>query len=200
MGNSALAIVDLTNAINAHSSEPYGYPDGYAARAEAYGASGDDTREIADWQKVIRATSRHEFIDRMLLSAAVGIGRGQYTRAITICELIMVRESFNLNALLLRAEAFNATSQFDRAIADLTTAIKFDPQDDELFFTRGKTFLTKGDQNGAIADFGTAISLEPNEPAYRIARARIFQMTGHLDEANKDFGEAGRLQSARIGR
>jgi tetratricopeptide (TPR) repeat protein len=51
---------------------------------------------------------------------------------------------------------------YDRAIADLTEAIRLDPKYVWAYASRGEAYRMKGDYDRAIADLTEAIRLDPN--------------------------------------
>jgi tetratricopeptide (TPR) repeat protein len=52
---------------------------------------------------------------------------------------------------------------YDQAIADLTQAIRLDPNMPEGYFCRGMAYYNKKDYNRSIADFEAALRLNPND-------------------------------------
>jgi tetratricopeptide (TPR) repeat protein len=58
---------------------------------------------------------------------------------------------------LKRGENYSGTHQYDRAIADYSTAIELKPDYAEAYNDRGFAFYLKGDAERAIADYTRAI-------------------------------------------
>ena len=54
-------------------------------------------------------------------------------------------------------------SEYDKAIADLTEAIRLNPKHAEAYMFRGDTYQKKGNFDQAVADFTAAIRLEPEQ-------------------------------------
>jgi len=65
---------------------------------------------------------------------------------------------------LKRGEDFSGVRQFDRAIAEYTTAITLKPEYAEAYNDRGFAHYLKGDAEAAIADYTRAIELRPDYP------------------------------------
>jgi tetratricopeptide (TPR) repeat protein len=65
---------------------------------------------------------------------------------------------------LKRGEEFSDDHQYDRAIADYTTAIQLRPDYAEAYNERGFAYYLKGDAERAIADYTRAIELRPDYP------------------------------------
>jgi Flp pilus assembly protein TadD len=72
-----------------------------------------------------------------------------------------------VRALMTRADVFVRNGQDDRAIADYSAVVRFDPAQADAFNNRGEIFLRKGDRPHALADFGTALKLDPQHPSAR---------------------------------
>ena len=81
---------------------------------------------------------------------------------------------------------------FDAAIANLTEAIRLDPQCGKAYSLRGFAHLEKKEYDQAIADYDAAIRLDPSCPAYR-NRGLAYFYKGNLDQAFSDYNEAIRL-------
>ena len=68
------------------------------------------------------------------------------------------RPSINYNN---RGDAYRKKGDMDRAIADLTEAIRLDPKYANAYDNRGLAYRDKGDMDRAIADLTEAIRLDP---------------------------------------
>ena len=82
---------------------------------------------------------------------------------------------------------------FAGKIADLTEAVRMDPNLSEAFRQRGYARLMHGDDDGAVADFDEAVRLDPGHAAGIIHRGLLRRVNGDLDGAVADFDEAIRL-------
>ena len=60
-----------------------------------------------------------------------------------------------------RGLSYKSKGDFDRAIADFSEAIRFDPKYAEAYYLRGVVYGNKGDLDRAIADLNEAIRLDP---------------------------------------
>jgi len=102
-----------------------------------------------------------------------------------------------------RGLAYRSKGDFDRAIADLSEAVRLDPKYAEGYYGRGLAYGNKDDLDRAIADLSEAIRLAPElEAAHpetiirRLAhynRGRAYDSKGDFDHAIADFSEAIRL-------
>jgi len=59
------------------------------------------------------------------------------------------------------------SGDYDKAIAELTEAIRLYPNSDGAYLMRGKTYFVKQDYDKAIADYTQAIRLEPDNEEYK---------------------------------
>jgi tetratricopeptide (TPR) repeat protein len=94
---------------------------------------------------------------------------------------------------LARASAYSAKGDHDRAIADLTQAIAYNP-DQDYYILRGDAYVAKGDCDKAIADYTHAISttpgtLDPDKADY-LKRAEAHACKGDYERAIADFTRA----------
>jgi tetratricopeptide (TPR) repeat protein len=80
---------------------------------------------------------------------------------------------------LKRGEDFSGVHQYDRAIADFTTAIQLRPDYAEAYNDRGFAYYLKGDGERAIADYTRAIELRPNYPKAYNSRGVAYMSHGY---------------------
>ena len=80
---------------------------------------------------------------------------------------------------LKRGEDFSGAREYDRAIADYTTAIRLKPHYAEAYNDRGFAYYLKGDSERAIADFTRAIELRPDYPKAYNSRGVVYMSGGY---------------------
>jgi tetratricopeptide (TPR) repeat protein len=90
----------------------------------------------------------------------------------------------------LRASKFIAAGDHDRAIADLTEAIKLDPRSALAFHTRGIVWQAKGDPERALADFQMSLQLDPQRIAVYLSKGLAWHAKGNDDRAIAELTEA----------
>ena len=83
--------------------------------------------------------------------------------------------------------------ELDRAIADLTKAIRLNPENADAHHIRGCCYGQKGQYDTAIADCTEAIRLNPKYTEAYCDRGRCYGGKGEYDNAMADFAEAIRL-------
>jgi len=97
-------------------------------------------------------------------------------------------------ALGNRGLAYQNKGDFDSAIADLSEAIRIDPEFPNWRYARGIQYANKGDFDRAIADFSEAIRLRPNTAGYLKDRGRAYERIGDLAKALADLRAALSLE------
>ena len=83
-----------------------------------------------------------------------------------------------LKALLARASVFERRNEIDRAIGDLDTVLRLDPQLADSFNARGELWRRKGDRPKALQDFAAALKLDP---AHAAAKANFRSLALELE-------------------
>ena len=83
-----------------------------------------------------------------------------------------------LKALLARASVFERRNEIDRAIGDLDTVLRLDPQLADSFNARGELWRRKGERPKALQDFAAALKLDP---AHAAARANFRSLALELE-------------------
>jgi tetratricopeptide (TPR) repeat protein len=92
-----------------------------------------------------------------------------------------------------RGILYQDVGDLDRAMADLTEAIRLDPKYAEAYYNRGEVWLDAREFDRAIADYSEAIRLDPKHAKAYVGRGVTWQRKGDLDRAIADFTEAIRL-------
>ncbi len=92
-----------------------------------------------------------------------------------------------------RGLAYRSKGDFDRAIADLSEAVRLDPKYAEGYYGRGLAYGNKDDLDRAIADYSEAIRLDPKLAAAYNNRGNAYKNKGDFDRAIADLSEAIRL-------
>jgi tetratricopeptide (TPR) repeat protein len=83
---------------------------------------------------------------------------------------------------------------YDKAIADLTQAIRLDPDNAKAYSFRGTAYLCKNDYDKAIADYNRAIQLDQNYAGAYSNRGNVYGIKGEYSRAISDFEVALRLE------
>lgn len=96
-------------------------------------------------------------------------------------------------ALRARADLFERSTEFERALADLTAALKLQPKNGPLLRRRGELFLRLNRPAQAITDFynATAVNLEDKDAYF--GRGVAYELQGDIKFAHEDYRTACRL-------
>lgn len=94
------------------------------------------------------------------------------------------------NSFYNRGVAAYERGEFDRAIANYTRAIEFNPHFAEAYSNRGSAYGYKGDQDLAIADYTAAIDINPQDATGYYNRGNAYYHKGDLDQAIIDYDVA----------
>ncbi len=91
---------------------------------------------------------------------------------------------------VLRGVQWSDKGDYDKAIADHTTALKMDAKVRNANYYRGTAWSNKGEFDRAIADFDAAIHIRTDDPVLFHARAIELAVKGEYPRAMADFDKA----------
>jgi len=83
-----------------------------------------------------------------------------------------------------------ARSEFDAAIADLTTALRIDPKNAAVLVDRGAVYDALGDYDRSIADYDRAVALRPDWAPALDNRGNAYAMRGDYAKSLADHTRA----------
>jgi tetratricopeptide (TPR) repeat protein len=92
-----------------------------------------------------------------------------------------------------RGNASKNLSEYDRAIADYTEALRKDPRSAAAYVNRGLAYFKKGMDDQAIADYTAALRLDPNNAIAYTNRGGAYVNKGMDDQAIADCTAALRI-------
>lgn len=117
--------------------------------------------------------------------------------AISACTRILSENGLSVRdrstALTNRGNAYDDSGDPERALADYTSAIGIDANNNDAFFNRGITYRRKKEYQRSIADFEQALRLNPED-----ADALFYRGRSKIDLGNKTGGEADIAAARRI--
>jgi len=91
-----------------------------------------------------------------------------------------------------RGLAYATLGQYEKAIEDLTEAIRLNPNA-FIYGSRGLAHATLGQYEKAIEDYTEAIRLDPNFAHFYFVRGLVYADLGQYEKALQDYHEAIRL-------
>jgi tetratricopeptide (TPR) repeat protein len=96
-------------------------------------------------------------------------------------------------ALRARASVYESAKEYDRAEADLTTALRMQPADAGDYAERGYFYLRRGRYTDALQDFSAGAKVEPNAARFRYGAARVQATMQNYAAAVELYDQAIRL-------
>lgn len=118
---------------------------------------------------------------------------GRYDDAIEVYSHILEKGSGNAGAYNGRGYAYYMKNELDKALPDLTEAIRLEPAFAAPHLHLGNIYFANNSKDEALQLYSEAISLEPDEALHFYARANCCRDLGRQDDALKDYDEAIRL-------
>jgi tetratricopeptide (TPR) repeat protein len=97
-------------------------------------------------------------------------------------------------AFIQRALLWIDRGDYDRAIEDLTGAVRRDPRSAPAYETRALVWMAKKEFGIALSDFSDVIQLRPWDFKAYIERGIAWEQSGESDRAIADFSESIRLE------
>ena len=85
--------------------------------------------------------------------------------------------------------AFIKAGDWDKAIHELSEAIRVDSKYVRAYEYRGMAYFAKGDMDGALSDFNRVIQLDPTNEGVLFNRANVYRAKHKPDEALADFNQ-----------
>jgi WD40 repeat protein/tetratricopeptide (TPR) repeat protein len=95
--------------------------------------------------------------------------------------------------LRARARAYQELSQWDKAVADLTSVLEQKKDDWSVWYLRAKALARRGDNEKVVADASRAIELEPKAGAPLILRGESYLKLKQFEKGMADYAQAVRL-------
>src|SRR5262249_20320618 len=118
--------------------------------------------------------------------------------AITACTSILAAGQrlpppVGVPTLRHRGEPYVTLKDYDRAIADYTAGLRYQPDNTRLMILRGVANRLKGEYDTAIADYNTVLRIEPNNAQAYNNRGNAYRWKSDYDRALADLSQAIRI-------
>ena len=107
-------------------------------------------------------------------------------KADKLCKIAQLEEFIHL----VSGIEFINKDEYEKAIAELTEAIKLDPKLALAYNNRGEAYRRKGEFDKALEDFNEAIRLNPKYDEAYTNRANVYINNGDFERAIEDYNEA----------
>lgn len=123
----------------------------------------------------------------LLHRAETALRRQQHAIAVRLATTLIERDGQSLEAFRLRARAYEALRQFDRAIADLDRAIELAPRDADGYQARGQVQFKAGNVRASVDDFDRFLQLRPERKPHHWQRGISYYYTREYEKGVKQF-------------
>lgn len=140
-------------------------------------------------------TSFGQSIDEQMKKSEELFESGKYQDAILELTQLLVMDSENADAYLLRAICYSASGNLKLAKPDYNKAIEINPNDGKYYYNRGVFYDFQGKSKKALADYNKSIQLSPDDPSGYYNRAIIFDNQKNFAKSIEDYTKAIELDS-----
>lgn len=110
-----------------------------------------------------------------------------YTKALELGKWSARNKSIIYNN---RGNAYDATGQFKKAMADYDKSIQLDQKNIYAYNARGMAYYNLEQYNNAIADFNVALGLDPEYAYAYYNRGNVYYQNGGYENAVSDYTKA----------
>jgi tetratricopeptide (TPR) repeat protein len=152
----------------------------------AYARKGDFDRATADLEAALRINPNHPNargnLEEVRRERGQQTGQTQQPRAAPQQTAPSTAREF-----ADRGISYAQSGDYDRAIADLSQAIRLNPKDDNAYNWRAYAYSQKRDYDRAIADYNQAIRLNPNYESAYYSRGLAYYMKKDYNRAIADY-------------
>jgi tetratricopeptide (TPR) repeat protein len=141
------------------------------------------------------ATSDGDRIAALIRRADANAAKGRLVPAMADLDRAVALDRHNARAWRARGELLRVSGgDPQRALADLSEAIRLAPDDAEAFEERGVIYTNLRQFDRAIADYNEAIRLKPDNAQAFSDRGATYYFSGDYPKAISDYDEAIRLK------
>jgi len=176
----------------------------HVARGSSYQAMGRLDKALEDFTKASKINNRPNPAYVYFLIGSIYYTRGSYGRAFDYYDqaIIMKADQTLLSQINLhRGIYYEVKGPLPKAVDAYTEAIRVQPNDPSLYFTRANLKKRMLQYDQAIADYTRAIQLSPDDPLLYACRAHVQIVNGHQRDAHEDLRKAcamGEAKSCRV--
>lgn len=125
---------------------------------------------------------------------AVGFGNvAPLAKSAPIYDRLIAREPDDGRLHTLRAGAYYAAGEHEKALEDYDRAIELGYNEPHAYTSRGLFQAAMGRSNEALADFSKAIEMKEDDAVALMNRASVYLATGKTKEAIQDYSTAIKL-------
>jgi tetratricopeptide (TPR) repeat protein len=100
-----------------------------------------------------------------------------------------------IHVLIARALLSDSRADYQKVLGELSLAEKAAPSDADVFYLRGKVYLSLGRYEEALSDLSHSIDLRPMEPTAYYQLGKVYQKLGKTEMAKQQFDRLKYLES-----
>ncbi len=127
-------------------------------------------------------------VDAYLTIAEMQIDLEEYDYAVDNCSMVLLLfDTENIRALVLRSRAFHATKESDDALSDITKAIGLSKNNVDLLMERAQMNFDYALYSDAMNDFSTVLNIQQDNDEALWGRAHAAEKLGKTEDALADF-------------
>ena len=155
----------------------------YTNRASAYLDKGELGRAFDDASKALAMDPQQH--DATAVRGMVHYHQGAHQEAIAeFTKLISV--TGQAMAYVFRSMPYQESGNFEKALADLATALQIDGRSAAAYLRRGEVHRAMAATDRALADYARAIELDPADPEPLTGRCLVYERLGDYGRAIAD--------------
>jgi len=168
------------------------------SRASGYIKEKEKVRAKKDVEKALRLVSRSGASGFQLLIIAQRCrDKKHYDEALSYCNKAIDRMPDYPRSYYLRGDIYSEDKgNLEKAIPDISKAIKLDPKASSLYQARGRLYNKKNDYDKALRDFDKAIELNPGAFSSHFGRAVILRKKKEYDKSLESINKVIELNPA----
>ncbi|HEX5625501.1 MAG TPA: tetratricopeptide repeat protein, partial [Saprospiraceae bacterium] len=162
----------------------------FNSRAKLFFIKNEDEKAIADYNTAIQMHPRAEYyVNRG--AAKAKLGRIQEAMA-DFNKGLELDPNWKVG-YLNRSILYNQNGQFDLALQDINSYLKFDPGNADLWYEGGRCLRALNKPEQAVEYYSKAIRLNPKMGLFYLERGKTYQTLGNAAAAQQDLQQASRL-------
>jgi lipoprotein NlpI len=122
-----------------------------------------------------------------LAEAKRAVGKGDFTRALNLCNEALKRDPKSHQAYFLRGEVHEKQGKNQEALADFSKVLELNPANTEVYHARGCVQFKLGNFNESVADFDKYLEIDPKRKPSHWQRGISCYYAGKYDEGKQQF-------------